>query len=159
MIDEKKLIECLKHDISCFETEGKKVSELYLRVDDMLRMIKGQPKIGRWITCSERMPESEKDVEITYVRKHWKTGEPLYFTARAFYEDGTMTTETSSFNWDDTDNWEYKEEKDYHVIPEGWFESVSFVEEFGAVDVPVIAWREIAESYRPEEEDQEVSEE
>ena len=28
MIDEKKLIQCLKHDISCFETEGKKVSEL-----------------------------------------------------------------------------------------------------------------------------------
>ena len=47
MIDEKKFIECLKHDISCFETEGKKVSGLYLRVDDMLRMIKGQPKIGR----------------------------------------------------------------------------------------------------------------
>ena len=47
MIDEKKLIECLKHDISCFETEGKKVSERYLRVDDMIRMIKGQPKIGR----------------------------------------------------------------------------------------------------------------
>ena len=94
MIDEKKLIQCLKHDISCFETEGKKVSERYLRVDDMIRMIKGQPKIGRWIPCSERMPESEKDVEITYVRKHWKTGEPLYSTARAFYEDGTMTTET-----------------------------------------------------------------
>lgn len=64
-----------------------------------------------------------------------------------------------SLSWDDTDNWEYNEEKDYHVIPEGWFESVSFVEEFGAVDVPVIAWREIAESYRLEEEDQEVSEE
>lgn len=159
MIDEKKLIECLKHDISCFETEGKKVSGLYLRVDDMLRMIKGQPKTGRWIPCSERMPESEKDVEITYVRKHWKTGEPLYSTARAFYEDGTMTTETSSFNWDNTDHWEHDEEKDYHVIPAGWFESVSFAEEFGAVDVPVIAWREIAEPYRPEEEDQEVSEE
>lgn len=159
MIDEKKLIQCLKHDISCFEAEGKKVSELYLRVDDMLRMIKGQPKIGGWIPCSERMPESEKDVEITYVSKQWKTGEPLYFIARAFYEDGTMTTETSSFNWDDTDHWEYDEEKDYHVIPEGWFESVSFAEEFGAVDMPVIAWREIAEPYRTEEEDQEVSEE
>lgn len=155
MIDEKKLIQCLKHDISCFETEGKKVSELYLRVDDMLRMIKGQPKIGRWIPCSERMPESEKDVEITYVSKHWKTGEPLYSTARAFYEDGTMTTETSSFNWDDTDNWEYDEEKDYHVIPAGWFESVSFAEEFGEVDMPVIAWREIVEPYKPEEEDSE----
>lgn len=154
MIDEKKLIQCLKHDISCFETEGKKVSELYLRVDDMLRMIKGQPKICGWIPCSERMPESEKDVEITYVRGHWKTDEPLYFTARAFYEDGTMNTENSSFDWDNT-NLEHDEEKDYYVISEGWFESVSFAEAFETVDAQVIAWREIAEPYRPEAEDSE----
>lgn len=153
MIDEKKLIECLKYDISCFETDDKKNYQLYVRVDDMVRMIKGQPKIGRWIPCGERMPESEKEVEITYVRKHWKTGEPLYFTARAFYEDGTMTTENSSFKWDDMDNWEYNEENDYYVIPEGWFESVSFAEEFEAVDVPVIAWREITEPYKPEKEE------
>ena len=159
MIDEKKLIQCLKHDISCFETEGKKVSELYLRVDDMIRMIKGQPKIGRWILCRERKPESEKDVEITYVSKHLETGEPLCFTARAFYEDGTINTEDSSFSWEDTDNWEYDEEKDGYVIPEGWFESISFAEEFGVVDMPVIAWREIAEPYKPEEEDSEENEE
>lgn len=112
-----------------------------------------QLKICGWIPCSERLPESEKDVEITYVRKHWNTGEPLYFTARAFYEDGTMTTEASSFNWDATDNWEYNEEKDYYVIPDGWFESVSFAEEFEAVDVPVIAWREITEPYKPAKEE------
>lgn len=153
MIDEKKLIECLVRDISCFETEDKKDCQLYIRVDDMIRMIQGQPQIGGWIPRSERLPESEKDVEITYVRKHWNTGEPLYFTARAFYEDGTTTTEASSFNWDNTDNWEYNEEKDYYVIPEGWFESVSFAEEFEAVDVPVIAWREITEPYRPAKEE------
>ena len=114
---------------------------------------KGQPQIDRWTPCSERMPESEKDVEITYVRKHWKTGEPLYFTARAFYEDGTINTEDSSFNWDNTDNWEYDEEKDGYVIPEGWFENVSFAEEFGAVDAPVIAWRAIIEPYKPAKEE------
>lgn len=57
MIDEKKLIECLAYDMSCFETEDKKVSQLYVRVDDMVRMINGQPKIGGWILCSERMPD------------------------------------------------------------------------------------------------------
>lgn len=40
MIDEEKLIECLSHDMSCFETEGKKIRQLYVRVDDMVRMIK-----------------------------------------------------------------------------------------------------------------------
>ena len=104
-------------------------------------MIKGQPKIGRWILCRERKPESEKEVEITYVSKHLETGEPLCFTARAFYEDGTINTEDSSFSWEDTDNWEYDEEKDGYVIPEGWFESISFAEEFGVVDMPVIFCR------------------
>lgn len=108
--------------------------------------------LKEWIPCSERLPESEKDVEITYVRKHWNTGEPVYFTARAFYEDGTINTADSSFNWEDTDNWEYDEEKDCYIIPEGWFESVSFAEEFGTVDSPVIAWKEIVEPYKPERE-------
>ena len=58
-IDEKKLIECLAHDMSCFETDDKKISQLYVRVDDMVRMINGQPKIGGWIPCSERLPEEK----------------------------------------------------------------------------------------------------
>lgn len=62
MIDEKKLIECLAHDMSCFETKEKKVSQLYVRVDDMVRMINGQPKIGGWIPCSERLPEENEEV-------------------------------------------------------------------------------------------------
>lgn len=152
MIDEKKLIECLEHDISCFEREGKKDCELYIRVDDMVKMINGQPKINRWIPCTEKMPENEEDVEITYIRKYWRTGETMYLTARAFYEDGTLTTEDSAYCWDDTDNWKYDEEKDCYIIPEGWFESTSFAEKFEAVDMPVIAWRPLLEPYKPESE-------
>ena len=62
MIDETKLIECLAYDMSCFETEDKKVSQLYVRVDDMVRMINGQPKISGWIPCSERLPEENEEV-------------------------------------------------------------------------------------------------
>lgn len=153
MIDEKKLIECLRHDISCFEINSMKDNEMYIRVDDMIRMIQGQPKIGGWIPCSERMPESEREVEITFIRKHYKTDEILYLTARAFYEDGTLTTEDSAYCWDDMDNWQYDEEKDCYIIPECWFESTSFAEEFEAVDMPVIAWREIVKPYKPEREE------
>ena len=67
MIDEKKLIECLAHDMSCFETDDKKISQLYVRVDDMVRMINGQPKIGGWIPCSERLPE-EKGWYLVYAK-------------------------------------------------------------------------------------------
>lgn len=156
MIDEKKLVECLRHDISCFAANDMKDNEMYVRVDDMIRMIQGQPKVGEWIPCSERLPESEKEVEITFIRKHCITGEKLYLTARAFYEDGTLTTEDSAYYWDNMDNWEYDEEKDCYIVPEGWFESVTFAEEFESVDMPVIAWREITEPYKPETE---VSEE
>lgn len=103
-----------------------------------------------WILCSERMPENETEVEITFVRKHYKTGETLYLTARAFYEDGTLTTENSLFNWYATDDWEYDEPTDSCIIPAGWYEGVSFTEEFGIVDMPVIAWRYLTEPYRPQ---------
>lgn len=102
-----------------------------------------------WIPVeSGKLPENEKGVEITFTRKHYKTGETLYLTARAFYEDGTLTTEDSSFCWDETDNWEYCEEKAAYIIPEGWFEGVSFAEQSGVVDMPVIAWRYLPEPYQ-----------
>lgn len=60
MIDEKKLIEMLRYDISCFETDGMKDEEMYIRVDDMMRMIEGQPKVGEWIPVTERLPTREE---------------------------------------------------------------------------------------------------
>lgn len=107
------------------------------------------PKTNVWIPCSERMPENEKEVEITYTKKHCITGEKLYLTARAFYEDGSLATYDSIYNWDPTDEWQYDEKTDSCFIPKGWFESVSFTEEFGSINDPVIAWRLIAEPYKP----------
>ena len=102
-----------------------------------------------WIPVeSGKLPENEKEVEITFRKKHYKTGETLYLTARAFYEDGTITTEDSAYGWSGTDNWEYCEEKDACIIPEGWYEGVSFAEVFGIVDMPVIAWRYLTEPYQ-----------
>ena len=107
--------------------------------------------VGKWIPCSEKLPENEQTVEITFVRKRWKTGEKMFLTARAFYTDGTTTTEESDYVWEETDNWEYDEEKESHIIPEGWWESVTFSEQFDAVDTAVIAWRPLPEPYIPEE--------
>ena len=106
--------------------------------------------VGGWIPCSERLPENEQEVEITYVSKYWKTGEPLYLTCRAFYTDGTMTTEDSNYVWNEIDNWEYNENFDAYIIPEGWWEGVSFAEEFYPVDKPVIAWMPLPEPWKGE---------
>ena len=109
-----------------------------------------QPKDNNeWIPCTERMPENEQEVEITYTKKHYFTGEIMYKTARAFYEDGTVTTEDSSYIWHDTDDWEYDESADSYKVAEGWFERTSFTEGSGIVDMPVIAWRPLTEPYRP----------
>lgn len=106
---------------------------------------------NKWIPCSEKLPENEQTVEITFVRKRWKTGEKMFLTARAFYTDGTTTTEESDYVWEETDNWEYDEEKESHIIPEGWWESVTFSEQSDAVDMAVIAWRPLPEPYIPED--------
>ena len=102
----------------------------------------------RWIPVSKRLPENEQEVEITYTSKHWKTGEPLYFTCRAFYTDGTMNTEDSSYAWNEIDSWEYNEDLDAYIIPEGWWEVVSFAEEFSCVDQAVVAWMTLPEPYK-----------
>lgn len=57
MIDEKKLIDRIRHDIECYEADMMKDHDLYVRVADMIHMIKGQPKINRWIPVTERLPE------------------------------------------------------------------------------------------------------
>lgn len=98
-----------------------------------------------WILCSERLPENEEEVEITFTRKRYKTDEILYLTARAFHEDGMLTTDDSAFDWDD---YEYDEETDSYIVPEGWYESVSFTETFAEVNAPVLAWRYTTPPYR-----------
>lgn len=108
----------------------------------------------RWIPVTERLPENEQEVEITYTSKHWKTGEPLYFTCRAFYTDGNMNTEDSSYAWNEIDNLEYNENLGAYIIPEGWWEVVSFAEEFSCVDQPVIAWMPLPEPYKAGEKNE-----
>lgn len=112
------------------------------------RMAAGSSHSGEWIPCSERMPKNEENVEITYIRKHYRTGETLYLTGRAFYTDGTMTTEDSVYYWEDCDFWEHDEEKDAYIIPEGWWEYVSFGEKFAGVNAEVIAWKPLTEPYK-----------
>lgn len=144
MIDENKLIDHLQRAVSA--SDNSNFTNGLLSAIDIVKM---QPKAEKWIPISEKLPENEKDVEITYTKKHWKTGEMLYFTARAFYTDGTMTTEDSNYNWDDCYDCEYDEEKDAYLIPEGWWESVDFGEEFEKVEAEVIAWKPLSEPYKP----------
>lgn len=112
----------------------------------LVEVAENQPQIGEWIPCSERMPETEKEVEITYFRTTPR--KTYYLTARAFYEDGSITEDASAYTWEAGEEWEYDEETDSCIIPEGWYEAASLTEESGLIDRPVIAWRPLQEPYR-----------
>ncbi len=127
-IDEKKLIECLAHDMSCFETDDKKISQLYVRVDDMVRMINGQPKIGGWIPCSERLPEEHDSIFAKFKgTDKWsnamfeKTSNEVNATIE--FEDGKRTVKT------------------LHTIDGRWNEGNR------GIKFKVIAWQPLPASY------------
>lgn len=113
-----------------------------------------QVKAAKWISCSERMPEPEQEVEITYVIQYNGTEETRYYTTRAFYEDGTVNVEDSEYLWEnDVSDFELDEESGYYLVPKGWYESLSFVEQFEMLGKgeQVTAWRPLAEPYTGKE--------
>lgn len=61
MIDEKKL----KRDDLCDICNSADCANCFSD-SDFEKWINAQPKVGEWIPCSERLPEDELDVEITY---------------------------------------------------------------------------------------------
>lgn len=93
-----------------------------------------------WISVDDRLPENEVDVLICAQRRYYKGG-TIPVVSTAFYTDGKMNTEESGYNWDlDNVDMEYDEEADAYIVPEGWWESVRYGEEFSAVDDFVTHW-------------------
>nr|DAN57097.1 MAG TPA: Protein of unknown function (DUF551) [Caudoviricetes sp.] len=76
----------------------------------------------KWISVKDRPPEPETEVFIyAEVRRDDKV--IGHVTTTAIYEDGTIHTEESIWNWDDINYWgTYDEETDDYIIPEGWWE-------------------------------------
>ena len=77
---------------------------------------------AHWIRVKDRPPETETEVFIyAEIRRDDKV--IGYVTTTAIYEDGTIHTEESIWNWDDINYWgTYDEETDDYIIPEGWWE-------------------------------------
>ena len=54
--------------------------------------------------------------------------------------------EDSSYNWEiDYVDMDYDEEADAYIVPEGWWETVDFCEEFSPVDADVTHWMPLPE--------------
>ncbi len=65
MIDEKELIEELKHMMGHYFRDG-----LYVNLKAVLRIVQSQPPADQWIPCSERLP--------VYYDWHHVTVKPFY---------------------------------------------------------------------------------
>lgn len=98
--------------------------------------------VQEWISVKDRLPENEQDVIICAERRHYSNPNRfIRIVAKAFYTDGKHNTEHTAYVWsNDYIDMEYDEENDAYLIPEGWWESVEYREEFSAVSDFVTHW-------------------
>jgi len=140
-----KVIENLCTDCKMYGNDNITLIDAYEAIN-VITELPTSIEADRWIPVSSgRLPEIEKEVEIT-VERRWE-GKTYTFTCRAIYEDGTMWNEDSGYSWHDLDM-EYDEDHDDFKVPEGWFEAVSYAEEFAVIDDFVVAWKPLPEPWK-----------
>lgn len=80
-----------------------------------------ESKMSEWISVKDRLPEPEQEVLICTVKMYG--GRAYKGITTAMYEDGTIFTEDSVWNWSDIEYLgDYDEERDDWKIPSGWWE-------------------------------------
>lgn len=95
----------------------------------------------KWISVEDRLPETETEVLI--LARHGKRN----VITTGMYEDGRMNTEDSDWWWE-TDGFEYDEELDVYIIPEGWWEYKHYIDDETrnyAIDGNVTHWMPLPE--------------
>lgn len=92
--------------------------------------------VAQWISVKERLPKVETEVLVTCNRNGYR------FVCPAIYEDGTVLTQDSIWNWYDLDG-TYSEEDDDYFVPQGWWENRQFTPDDvynNLVDCAVTDW-------------------
>lgn len=116
-------------------------------VDDMLDEVECfQPSDVTpegWISVKDKLPEPETEVLAVCVRNGYR------FICPVIFEDGTMLTQNSIWNWYELENYgTYSEENDDYFIPEGWWENRQFTPDDiynNPVDCTVTHWMPLPE--------------
>lgn len=149
MIDEKKLLKDLQDAMSIERLDDFPID--YFKFSELKGLISIREKEdnNKWIPCSERLPEAEKEVELS-IKRITDSG-IYYFTVRGFYEDGNIWNDESFCCWEyDKDVHDYDDERDDFKISESWWEKSEYGDEYSIymIDDFVTAWRELPEPYK-----------
>ncbi len=102
--------------------------------------------LQEWISVKDRLPEVETEVLI--LARH---GNRNVITT-GMYEDGQMNTEDSDWWWE-TEGFEYDEELDVYIIPEGWWEYKHYIDDEThnyAIDGVVTHWMPLPQPQKGE---------
>lgn len=146
----KKGLECCCDNVSCMKCtyydrrDRKYACETALLADALAYIQQLEAQVPKWISVEERLPKNEKPV---LVATKWSLmGMRGMAVSCGFYTDGKTSTGNSDYNWNDGDcDLIYDEEEDEYIVPEGWWESVRYTEQFSAIDEPVTHWMPLPE--------------
>lgn len=122
--------------------------------DILMRHVKAkEAKRGtHWIPYSEQeYPSDNREVEVTCEFKRYD-GKKCRYACHASYVHRYTIESTSYNNWEYCE--EYNEKKDmYYALP-GWYERIHNWDDYSycAIEDRVVAWRELPEPYRGENE-------
>lgn len=96
-----------------------------------------------WNSVKDKLPEPETEVLAVCVRNGYR------FICPVIFEDGTMLTQNSMWNWYELENYgTYSEENDDYFVPEGWWENRHFTPDDiynNPVDCTVTHWMPLPE--------------
>lgn len=118
---------------------------------DMLEKLatEKEAKKPEWSSVKDGPPKNEQEVLIYCNRGGFK------FVCPAIYEDGTMLTQNSRWNWNDLEEYgTYSEENDDYFVPEGWWENRQFTPDDVyncPVDCEVTHWMQMPKPPKEEE--------
>ncbi len=100
--------------------------------------IEPEKAFPEWRNPETDPPKVETEVLVLYRRDDY-----LGITT-AHYEDGSVFSEDSEWNWEDLSDWgTYDEERDDYRIPKGWWEYRHFNPDDvynNKIDCPVVGW-------------------
>lgn len=99
--------------------------------------------VDQWISAKDKPPEAEAEVLAVCNRNGFR------FVVPAIYEDGTVLSRDSMWNWYELDAYgTYSEENDDYFVPAGWWENREFTPDDvynNPVDCAVTHWMPLPE--------------